>query len=100
MVPRTTDALRFNPLSFARFIGDPLNAVRKSSSLIARISRDNVRASFPAIAARGANAGSLSARENRTFHGHTLWEVWRLDHFEIQLETGARTLADRRRKSL
>ena len=64
-------ALRFSPRSFARFIGEPLNAVRKSSSLIARISRASVRASFPAITSRAANAGSFSSCANLTFHGHT-----------------------------
>lgn len=47
-------ALRFNPLSFARFIGDPWNAVLNSSCVIARSSRARVCASLPAIAVRGA----------------------------------------------
>lgn len=38
MFPSDVAALRFNPRSLARFIGDPLNDVRNSSSLIATIS--------------------------------------------------------------
>ena len=88
-LPRTTAALRFKPLSFARFIGEFLNASENSSCDIASSSRASVRASFPASASRGAN-GELSGSdvENRTFHGHTLWEIWRYTHFEIPLATG------------
>jgi hypothetical protein len=41
MLPNTTAALRFNPRSFARFIGEPLNARLNSSRVISRRSRAN-----------------------------------------------------------
>jgi hypothetical protein len=55
-----------------------------------------VRASLPASASRAAN-GDSSGRSlaNRTFHGHTSWDVWRYTRFVIRLETGRSTLAGR-----
>jgi hypothetical protein len=38
-VPNTTAALRFDPRSFARFIGEPLDAAENSSCVIASNSR-------------------------------------------------------------
>ena len=35
---------------------------------------------------------SANSGENFTFHGHTLWEMWRYNRFEIPLTTGQRTL--------
>lgn len=49
------------PLQSARFIGEPLKAMRKLSSSIAIISRASARASFPLITSRAANAGSFNA---------------------------------------
>jgi hypothetical protein len=74
-VRRTTAALRFSPRSFARFIGEPLNAAPSSVCVMPN-----------------------SSRANRTFHGHTSWDVWRYTRFEIRLETGGNTLARRRRE--
>lgn len=54
-------AFRRSPAGFARFIAEPLNAVRNASSLIARISVASVFASFPAITARASNARSFTA---------------------------------------
>jgi hypothetical protein len=71
MFPNTTAAFRLSPRSFARFIGEFLNAARNCPSSIARISRASVRASFPAIASRGANAGSRASVENLWFQGQT-----------------------------
>ena len=93
MFPSTTAALRCRPWSLARFIGEPLNAAENSSCVIASSSRASVRASRPAIAARGWNGESVaSGVANRSFHGHTSWEICRLTHFEIALETGARAV--------
>lgn len=90
--PSTTAALRFSPRSFARFIGDLLKARENSSCAIPSRSRASVRVSLPPNAARGANAGSFSSVANRTFHGHTSWEICRHTCFEIPLTTGRRTL--------
>ncbi|MDE3152706.1 MAG: hypothetical protein KGL93_10720 [Gemmatimonadota bacterium] len=54
-------ALRFSPVNLADFIGEPLNAARNSSSLMARNSAARVFASFSAITARGSNLGSFTA---------------------------------------
>jgi len=89
----TANALRFNPRSFARFIGDFLNTTLNCSSSIATTSLANVRASFPATISRGANATSVASLENFTFHGHTSWEMYRQNHFEIPLSTGSRSLS-------
>lgn len=85
-------ALRFNPRSFARFIGEPLNAILKYSSDIANRSRASVRAFLSAIAARGQNASSPSGSADFSSHGHTSWHVYRLTHLEIPLATGLRTV--------
>lgn len=53
-LPSTTAALRLSPASFARFMGERLNASTYSGCDIPRIVRASVRASFPATAARGA----------------------------------------------
>lgn len=89
----TDTALRFSPASFARFIGDLLNAARNASSSIAKISVESVRASFPVITSRASNAGSVASLENFTFQGHTSWDVCRYTHFEIALATGRQTLS-------
>ncbi len=93
MLPSTMAELRFRPRSFARFIGDRLNAVVNFSCDMARISRASVRASSPAITSLAANgepsAGSLA---NLMLYGQTSWEDCRYNHFEIPLGTGNRTL--------
>ena len=94
-LPRMTkSALRLRPRSFARIIADSLNAVRNSSSLIARIWVASVRASFPAIIGRASNAGSFAGRANFTFHGQTSWEVCRQNCIAIPLMTGSQTLSE------
>lgn len=60
-LPCTTDALRFSPRSFARLIGEPLNAALNSSCDIGSSSRASVRASLPPSTSRVANAGSFSS---------------------------------------
>lgn len=65
-------ASRFNPRSFARFIGEPSNARLNSSCVISRIA--GVRSSRPAITSRAARAGCRSSDAKRLFHGHTSWE--------------------------
>ncbi len=93
-LPSTTAALRVNPRSLARFIGEPLNAAENSGCVICRISRAKVLASFPATTSRGAcGESSGSSEAKRTFHGHTSWESWRYNHVRISLGTGARTLS-------
>ena len=56
--PSTTAALRFRPRSFARFMGEPLNATENSSGAIASRARASWRVSLPASTSRGANAGA------------------------------------------
>ena len=98
-LPSTTAALRFMEGSLARFIGEPRNAARYASRSIPRISRASVRAFFPASASRGVNGKfSGSSLANRTFQGHTDWEICRETRFAIPLGTGARTLAKGRCK--
>jgi hypothetical protein len=93
-LPSTTAALRLSPRSFARFIGEFLNAAENCSCVIASRSRASVRASLPASASRASNGESCgSSLENLTFHGHTSWDVWRYTHTAIPLATGARTLS-------
>jgi hypothetical protein len=58
-----TAAFRLSPASFARFIGD-------------------LRHGEP----------SASSCENFTFHGQQLWEMYRYNRFEVELDTGRRTL--------
>lgn len=71
-LPSTTAALRFNPRSFARFIGEPLNAAVNSARDMATSSRDIVGASRPATAARGANGESVESPDaNLWLYGHT-----------------------------
>ena len=83
--PSTTAALRFNPRSFARFIGEPLSPTRNSSCVITSSALANARASFPAITSRGANVDASGIfRANFTFHGHTSWENCRYNHFRDQ----------------
>jgi hypothetical protein len=74
-LPSTTAALRFNPRSLARFIGDPRNASENSDGDMAKNSRARVGASLPAIAGRAAKAGSDSGRENLWVYGHTSWQI-------------------------
>jgi hypothetical protein len=64
-------ALRFRPRSFARFIGEPLNAALNSGGDVASNSRASVRASFPPNAGCGAKDGSFSSRANSTLNGQT-----------------------------
>ena len=62
-------------------------------------SRASARASLPASTSRAAYGDSSgSSRANRTFHGHTSWDVWRYDRFEMRLATGRNTLRGRRRR--
>ena len=96
LLPSNTAALRFYPRSAARFIGEPLNAALNCCRDIANNSRASVRASLPARILRTANAGSLSSGVNYTFHGHTSWEMYRQNRFEIALRTGARSLRNQR----
>jgi hypothetical protein len=84
-------AFRLSPVSFARFIGEPLNAARNASALMARISVANVRPSLSAIAGLGWNFGSFTSRANFTFQGQTFWEVCRQNCIAIPLATGGRT---------
>jgi hypothetical protein len=75
------------------FIREPLNATLNSSGVIASRSCASVRASLSARNSRGANDDpSGSFRANFTFHGHTSWEEYRQNRFEIALRTGARKL--------
>jgi hypothetical protein len=47
-------------------------------------------------ASRGAYGDSSgSSLANRTFHGHTSWQIWPYSRFRIPLATGGRTLAAR-----
>jgi hypothetical protein len=72
-LPNTTAAFRFIPRSFARFIGEPLNAALNSGCVMPNSSRASVRASFVPNAGRGANGEpSGSSWANRWFHGQTL----------------------------
>nr|WP_230981081.1 hypothetical protein [Gemmatimonas groenlandica] len=91
-LPSTTAALRFSPRSFARFIGDPLNAAeyseRESDSIHSAIDR----ASFPSSDLRDANASSVTGFENLPLYGHTSWEMCRQNRFRIDLSTGRITL--------
>ena len=84
--------LRFNPRNFARFIGERLNEAENSDCDIAKSSSASALASLPDSAGRDANDGSESSRANLWLYGHTLWEMCRYTHFEIELTTGARTL--------
>lgn len=65
----------------------PKRDLNSASSIAAKASTAGFTSS-----ARGVNAGSVEARENLTFQGHTSWEVCRQNHFEIPLATGWRTL--------
>jgi hypothetical protein len=94
--PSTTAALRLSPRSFARFIGEFHNAVENASCDMPRMSRASVRPSFPASAARAANARSPSSDRNRTFDGQTSWQTSRYARFEVLLSTGAGTPGKRR----
>jgi len=65
--------------------------------------REASGASVRASPSRSSSSGrygesSGTAREDRTFHGHTFWVECRKSRFEIRLETGRNTLAKRRRK--
>jgi hypothetical protein len=91
--PSTTAALRFNPRSFARFMGLPLNAALNSSCVIARSSSASRRAFFPRRTSRVASSATPFCRANRTFQGHTSWECGRYTHFEISLAAGSQTFA-------
>jgi hypothetical protein len=72
-LPNTTAALRFRPRTFARFIGEPLNAALHFDRVMSNSSRASVRASLVPHASRGANGDSSgSSRANRWFHRHTL----------------------------
>src|SRR5688500_7452257 len=62
---KTIVALRVKPLRFARFIGDPLKRLRKSSSLSAASSAG----SGHSFSGRAASAGSPVSVANRWFHG-------------------------------
>jgi hypothetical protein len=73
-------------------MGEPLKAALNSSCDISSNPRASVNASLPAIAARGANAGTFNSRANRTFHGHTSWEMCRQNRFELPIATGGRSL--------
>ena len=91
--PSTTDAFRCNPRSFARVIGEPLNAALNSACDIASSSRESVTASFPATNSRAENGDpAASSCENFTFHGHTSWEMCRYNRFMVELDIGRRTL--------
>ena len=75
-LPNTTAASRFNPRSFARFIGEPLNAALNSAGYMPNSSRASWRASLPPNASRAAYGESLgSALANLTFHGQTSWHT-------------------------
>jgi len=70
--PSATDALRFRPRSFARFIGEPVNAALNFACDIASSSCASVRASFPAMNARAVNGDpAANCCENFPFHGQT-----------------------------
>jgi hypothetical protein len=71
ILPSTTAELRFNPLSLARFMGEPLNAAENSDCDMASNSTASDRASLPDSAERGANAGSESSRANLWLYGQT-----------------------------
>lgn len=74
-LPSTTAELRLSPRSFARFIGEPLNAVENSDCDIASRVRARVLASLPDSTERGANAGSESSVANLWLYGHTSWHT-------------------------
>jgi len=91
-LPRTIAALRLNPRSLARFIGEPLNAAENSDWDVANSSRASEDAPLPEMTARGANSGTFSSCANLMLNGHTSWEMCRYTHFEIRLSTGGLTL--------
>ena len=66
-------AFRWKPSHLARRNAVPCVRRFHSASSIAAQSASVVSA----ISARGANAGSVTARANFTFHGHTSWEICR-----------------------
>lgn len=70
-LPSTTDELRFNPRSLARFMGEPLNAAENSDCDIANSSSASDLASLPATADLAANAGSDSSLANLRLNGQT-----------------------------
>jgi hypothetical protein len=87
------------PGSSARFIGEPSCAAENAGHIMPNSSRASVRASLPASASRARyGESSGSSRANRTFRGHTSWDVWRYTRFAIPLGTGAQTLALERGK--
>jgi hypothetical protein len=87
-----------SPRSFARLIGEPLNEPLNSGWVTPRISLASVRASLPASTSRAeyGEYGECSddSRANRTFHGHTSWEISQQTRFAISLRTGKRTRPD------
>ena len=92
VLTRITAAFRRSPRSFARFIGEFLNAALNSACDICTRSRANVRTSLPARTGRAPNARSVSCSENFTFHGQQVWEMCRYTRFEIALATGGGAL--------
>ena len=72
MAPSTTAALRW-PAQHRALLGDPLNAIRKSSSGIARMSAAGVRASFRDRHARRQNI--FTGNSANFFHGQTSWQM-------------------------
>ena len=97
IVPSTNTAFRCNPRSFARFIGEFLNAALNAPCDICNRSRARVRASLPASARRALNARLVSSCENCTYHGQQDCETCWYTRFELQLATGYQTLTLRAR---
>jgi hypothetical protein len=94
---RPRGCIVISPRSYARFIGEPLNAALNSVCDMPNNSHASVRPSFVPNASRAANGDGMgSDRSNFTFHGHTTWDAWRYTHLEIPLGTGARTLRENR----
>ena len=58
------------------------------------MSRATARASLKTLTSRAANARSFNSCANRSFQGHTLWEMSRYTHFEIPLSAGWLTLTN------
>ena len=75
VLPSTTAALRFNPRSFARFIGEPLNAAEYSSRDIDSNHRAVARESCPSSDFREENASSVRDFENLPLYGQTSWHT-------------------------
>ena len=75
-LPNTTAALRFEPRSFPRFVGEPLNAAPNSLCDMPNSSRASCRASLPSSASRGAKGEPAGDRlAYPMFQGEVVWHT-------------------------